>query len=41
MKPPVVMMPFTTYLAGALFSVPFRLVAAIVRLCIAVRRGFI
>jgi hypothetical protein len=37
MKPRVVVtIPFTTYLAGALFSVPFRLLAAVVRLCIAV-----
>jgi hypothetical protein len=37
MKPRVVVtIPFTTYLAGALFSVPFWLLAAIVRLCVAV-----
>lgn len=36
MKPRVVVMiPFTTYLAGALFSAPFRLLAAVVRLCVA------
>jgi prepilin signal peptidase PulO-like enzyme (type II secretory pathway) len=37
MKPRVVVtIPFTTYLAGALFSLPFRLLAAIVRVCVAV-----
>jgi hypothetical protein len=37
MKPRVVVtIPFTTYLAGALFSVPFRLLAAVVRFCVAV-----
>jgi hypothetical protein len=37
MKPRVVVtIPFTTYLAGALFSAPFRLLAAVVRLCVAV-----
>ncbi len=37
MKPRVVVtIPFTTYLVGAIFSVPFRLLAAIVRLCISV-----
>lgn len=37
MKPSVVVtIPFTTYLAGALFSVPFRLLAAVVRLCVSV-----
>jgi hypothetical protein len=37
MKPRVVVtIPFTTYLVGSLFSVPFRLLATTIRLCVAV-----